>query len=264
MRFKIVFRVKGDQRLLPLSYKYELSSWIYKQIERADSPFANFLHNQGYTSQGKRFKLFTFSDLHFPRYEIIGDRIKILSSEISFVISFFVDKAAEALVMGLFHQQSFKLGDQITQILLQVQSLRVLPLIIPEGPLRLKTTAPMVVSKQPDTEKGETHAQYLNPKDPDFEYHFFQNLLTKYSTALLHHLISSIDLSNERSFRLLRSKPKSRLITIKAHRPDETKIRGFLFDFELIAPVELVRFGILSGFGIANAMGFGSTRIIHT
>ncbi|MEM7369560.1 MAG: CRISPR-associated endoribonuclease Cas6 [Bacteroidota bacterium] len=264
MRFKIIFQVKGDQRLLPLSYKYELSSWIYKQIERADSPFAEFLHTQGYILNGKRFKLFTFSDIHFRKYEIIGDRVKLLSPEISFVISFFVDKAAESLVMGLFHQQCFELGDQITQVRLQVKSLKVLPLVIPNGPVRLKTTGPMVVSRQPNLDIGEKQAQYLSPLDDKFEEVFFQNLLNKYSSALIHNLVSKIDVSSPRKFLLLREKPKSRLIKIKAHRPDETKIRGYLFDFELTAPKELIRFGMLSGFGVANAMGFGSTRIIHS
>ncbi|MEM7369562.1 MAG: hypothetical protein AAF587_13245 [Bacteroidota bacterium] len=39
MRFRISFRVQGSRRLLPLSYKYELSSWMYHQFEKADPAF---------------------------------------------------------------------------------------------------------------------------------------------------------------------------------------------------------------------------------
>ncbi len=64
MRLKIHFRVVKPGQWLPLSYQYELSAWIYRIIGSADSDFAEFLHSKGYGRGKKRFKLFTFSNLH--------------------------------------------------------------------------------------------------------------------------------------------------------------------------------------------------------
>lgn len=259
----ITFRVLKPGQLLSLSYKYELSAWVYKQIERADSPFADFLHSKGYVLAGKRFKLFTFSDLYVPKYEILDDRIKILTSEISFVISFFVDRIAESMIVGAFQEggTEFQLGDYISQLALRIENIQLLPLTIPDGVLRLKTTSPMVVSREPKVAMGEKYAQYLMPEDEDFEHYFFQNLLAKYNVAREHGLIAATDIGAKCSFRLLSKRPKSRKITVKAHQPDETQIRGCLFDFELEAPKALIELGLLSGFGVSNAMGFGSTRL---
>lgn len=265
MRFKITFRVLNPGQLLPLSYKYELSAWVYKQIEKADNPFAEFLHSKGYVLDGKRFKLFTFSDLYVPQFEIVGDRMQVWAHKISFVISFYVDRIAESMILGTFLEggTEFQLGDYISQVVLRTETIQVLPLTIPEGTLRLKTTSPMVVSREPDVNKAEKHAQYLSPDTAGFEHHFVQNLLAKYQAAQNHGLLTTAHTKASCVFRLLSSRPKSRKITIKAHRPDETQIRGYLFDFEITAPKSLIELGMLSGFGVSNAMGFGSTKIIN-
>ncbi len=265
MRFQIIFRVLKPGQLLPLSYKYELSAWVYKQIKRADTPFADFLHRQGYMLDSKRFKLFTFSDLHVPKFKIIGDRMQIWAHEISFVISFYVDRVAESMVLGTFQKEGaeFRLGDDVSQVVLRTESIQVLPFSIPVGTLRLTTTSPMVVSRMADETKGEKHAQYLSPEMGNFEHYFIQNLLAKYKVARKHGLIKKTTIEDPHTFRLLSTRLKSRKITIKAHRPDETQIRGYLFDFEITAPKSLIELGMLSGFGVSNAMGFGSTRIIN-
>ncbi|MEM6632617.1 MAG: CRISPR-associated endoribonuclease Cas6, partial [Bacteroidota bacterium] len=102
MQFRITLRLKQPGQLLPLSYQYELSAWIYHLLEQANSDFAKFLHEEGYLAGKKRFKLFVFSNLHIPHggYTILDDRMKIHAREISFVISFLVPQAAQDLLMG--------------------------------------------------------------------------------------------------------------------------------------------------------------------
>ena len=257
---RITLQVLGSQPLLPLSYKYELSACLYHLMEEADPAFARFLHDNGYMMDGKRYKLFTFSDLDISRFKIDGDRMRVLSHEISFVVSFFVDKAAESLVFGIFQQASFLIGDQISQIHVQVKHIEVLPLQISESVIRLKTSSPLVISKSAEPESGISHPQYLHPDDPEYESYFFRNLMRKYTAAFHYGLVGALESDIIPAFRLLSHRPKSRLIRIKAHRPEETRIRGYLFDFELQAPPVLIGFGMLSGFGVANAMGFGATE----
>jgi len=62
MQFGISFDLIPAERgvLLPLSYKYELSSWLYKVLNYGDPIFSEWLHTMGYKSKDKPFKLFTF------------------------------------------------------------------------------------------------------------------------------------------------------------------------------------------------------------
>jgi CRISPR-associated endoribonuclease Cas6 len=53
MRFLISLQREGSSSVLPINYQYELSSLIYKIIDRADSAFSEFLHRQGYRAYGK-------------------------------------------------------------------------------------------------------------------------------------------------------------------------------------------------------------------
>jgi len=272
MQFKVVFRMLHPGQMLPLSYQYELSSWIYSLIYQANSDFASFLHSQGYVSGNKRFKLFTFSSLWIPpKFEIIDDRIKIHSPEISFVISFLVPQAAEEMIMGLFRLEQFRLGDKITQVDLQTQSIELIPevqLLTQRYPgeiltLRLRTTSPLMVSQPETREGGKLWHQYKSPLDEGYEALLLKNLQHKYQTAVVHDLAKPLNGAADMSFRCLSREPKRRLIRIKAHTPAETKILGYMYDFELTAPVEYIRVGMLAGFGGENALGFGATRLLN-
>jgi len=64
-------------------------------------------------------------------------------------------------------------------------------------------------------------------------------------------LLDSMDLEREKG------------ITIKAGKPDQTKIVGYLFTFHLEAPAELLRIGYYAGFGEKNSIGFGCGEVIN-
>lgn len=261
MQFKITFHVDTPGQLLPLSYQYELSSWIYRLIGDSDSAFADFLHKQGYVEGSKRFKLFTFSNLYVPKFEIQGDRMKVLSGEVSFVASFLVTQAAQDMIMGLFNNQRLRLGDKISQLDLSVKSADMLRLPSLHGDrFHFRTTSPILVSRPEARPNGKLIHDYLHPADEAYSEYFFRNLLDKYQSARNHDLVGAVDINAPMAFRLLSEKPKRRGIRIKAFTPGETKVIGYNYDFELQAPAELARLGLLAGFGGENALGFGAVR----
>ncbi|MCB9289648.1 MAG: CRISPR-associated endoribonuclease Cas6 [Lewinellaceae bacterium] len=265
MQFKVTFGVKKPGQLLPLSYQYELSSWIYKLIGSSDSEFGEFLHEKGYTSGNKRFKLFTFSNLYVPpRFEILGDRMKVYSRDISFVVSFLVEEAAQGMILGLFKEQELRLGDRISQLELAVQQVEALrPPEIKGRAARLRATSPILASEPEAREGGKLWHNYLHPADKQYEQYFFKNLRDKYEAALVHQLVEPIDMDQPMAFRLLSKKAKKRGIRIKAFTPAETKVIGYLYDFEITAPPELTRLGMMAGFGGENALGFGATKLME-
>ncbi|MFW5820877.1 MAG: CRISPR-associated endoribonuclease Cas6, partial [Bacteroidota bacterium] len=69
MRFKITLRTdksKGEV-ILPINYQYELSSFIYHTIHAGNHEFGNWLHKEGFITENKNFKLFTFSRFQIPK-----------------------------------------------------------------------------------------------------------------------------------------------------------------------------------------------------
>lgn len=263
MQFQITFHVSTPGQLLPLSYQYELSSWIYALIGKSNQEFASFLHSEGYGKGVKRFKLFTFSHLNIPRpFEILDDRIKILSREISLVASFLVPQAADQVITGLFQEQRLTLGDRISQVELEVQEVRVLPLPDWGGnTIHLQTTSPLMVSKPEVLSNGKLRHQYLSPLNEVFEQYFEINLKEKHRVAVSYGLAEPVEEELPITFHCLSEKPKKRLIRIRAHTPSETKVAGYLCRFKLSAPRELIRVGMLAGFGGENALGFGAVQM---
>jgi len=263
MQFNITFHVKQPGPLLPLSYQYELSSWLYRLIGSSNSEFGEFLHSKGYVSGKKRFKLFTFSNLQVPKYDILDDRMKIYSDEIYFQVSFLVERAAQELVIGLFHNQELRLGDKISQVDLKVQSVQAVPPItLTTETVKLRATSPILVS-EPVERNGRLWHNYLHPADDKYEHFFFKNLMDKYDSARRYQLVESTDIRSPLQLQVLTAEPKMRGIRIKAFTPQETKIIGYLYDFEVTAPRELLRVGMLGGWGGENALGFGATTIMN-
>lgn len=60
MRFKITLSVQSHVlgRELPINYSYECSAATYRILSHSDKDYSLWLHENGFISGGKRFKLF--------------------------------------------------------------------------------------------------------------------------------------------------------------------------------------------------------------
>lgn len=260
MRLELKLNTTDKDRItIPVNYQYPISAWIYKTIAEGNHSFASFLHNKGFSSGTKSYKLFTFSHLRFPArgFKVEGDRMMILSGECKITLSFMVPEAIENFITGLFKNQKFTLGDQISQAPLLVSTVEV----IPEPSFNTKTSfrclSPVIIAKK--TEEGHS-AEYLAPEHRDFERILFENLIHKYSASVSSGLFKSAReaMSEEQVmlFKLLNT-PRRWGITIKDGTLQQTKIIGYTFDFHIEAPVELINIGFSCGFGEKNALGMG-------
>jgi CRISPR-associated endoribonuclease Cas6 len=266
MRFRLIFaadrQIKED-RILPINYQYELSSWIYRTIHASDSDFAQWLHNTGYVKENRKFKLFTFSSLKPEKYKVLGDRLLIESENAELTISFYLPKTVEHFITGLFRNQSFRLGDNLSSVGFTVKQIEKLPEVEFSGTMSFRTISPIVISK--NTEPEKKYAQYLSPGDTGYGDLLANNLVNKY-VALAEK--GHININNGSAIAdvpvnlLLVGKPRQKLIKIKAGNAGETFLKGYLFSFQLSAPVELMRIGYYGGFGEKNSLGFGCCEVI--
>lgn len=181
MRFKLILAVNTHRNpILPFNYQYELSSWIYKIISKADEEYAYFLHQNGYESNQKSFKFFCFSNLLIPQYKIVKDMGFLLQSyQIALFISFYVDKAAEKFVLGLFQNQKGSIGTQEVQLDFCVERIETAPIRLSKEKVTLRTLSPLVIAQKDHQNKKK----YLSPSDSSFKKLFINNLLEKYKAS---------------------------------------------------------------------------------
>ena len=247
-------RIRGN--VLPANYTYALSSWIYKVISRADQDYSTFLHEKGFTIENRRFKMFTFSQLDVRPYKIMGNEILLEGKEASLIVRFLVDSSLENFVKGLFIEQRFGLGRSGSADVVDflVSGVETKPKPSFQEVMRYQCLSPIVTSTQRDD--GST--AYLSPDYRGYAQIFIQNLLRK-QKALLQYNEEPTLVEADRfpyAFKLLNT-PRKKGIIIKENTPQESKVMGYLFHFELTAPVELHEIGYYAGFGEKNSMGFG-------
>lgn len=256
MRFQLTLRLTDPVRkVLPCNYVYELSAVLYKILNEGDINFAAWLHDLGYCKGKKAFKLFTFSNLYAPRYEIKGDRFHILAGMVKLKVSFFPIEAMEVFVVGLFRNRSFILGDYKSQVPFEITEIESLPEPEFSSSMRFKTLSPIFIEEQfPDSSR----TLHLSPNDPKFVELLHMNLLEKYRA--FYGKEPNPDW-RQTQLRLL-SAPKAKTIALKAGTPQETKMRGYLFQFELKGEPELLKLGYDGGFGRLNSQGFGCVEIM--
>ncbi|QKZ14672.1 CRISPR-associated endoribonuclease Cas6 [Spirosoma sp. KUDC1026] len=263
MQFRLTLRPLASRTLVPFNYAYRLSAFIYAVLAEADEQYATFLHGQGYEySSTRRFKLFTFSDLIIPnaRIDTKAGGLWVTTPHIEWVVSFYVDKAAQHFIIGLFQDQRCVIATPKHRAEFIIERVEAVPVEINTNTVALRTLSPVVIAEK--NERGMD--QYLHPSDAQFGPLLISNLLAKWASVPVAAGVDDFP-HDALTYRLLpgRHDPKSRLVTIKENSREETKVRGYYgFQFELTGPRELLELAVLAGVGRYNAEGFGAVGVV--
>ncbi len=267
VRIRLTFQLQNRrQNQLPINYQYAVSAWVYKMLHNGNPEFSEWLHNQGYTLENKKFKLFCFSELQFGKNGCRfrhPDRLQISAPSFDLVISMAIPKVANYFVMGVFKEQKLVLGDRHSQVPLYLSSVETLASpIFSTTSQRFSALSPICVSK-PEIRNGKPMPQYLEPSEADFERILLANLQNKYKAFLQTTDVNYPDWDvSKMSFNLLGIRQK-RLVHLPRKDMRTIKVRGYLMDFELTAPVELLQLGYFAGFGEKNSgLGFGCVEVV--
>jgi len=256
MRFKITFNRTGKQRMLPMDYQYYIGSWIYKVIGKADPEFASFLHRQGYIDGNKQFKLFNYSPLNFGKPILWKEKslFEICIDTVFLHVSFYMPDAAERFIVGLFNNQQVFVGDKFNGIDLTVSQIERLAEPAITATMFYKAGSPIVISV---AREGEKYAKYLSPKEKDYSDFIKNNLIQKWKTIPMAERLHD-DFSFEWE---VTSEPKSKLATVKPYTPQQSKVRGYMYEFKMTAPEEIHRLILSAGIGEKNSTGFGWVEV---
>lgn len=252
--------------VIPINYQYPVSAAIYKVIRSADQEYARFLHDAGYAQPDslKSFKLFTFSDIRTP-FTISGDRLRLTTRQAELEVCFHLPAAAERFIKGLFQRQQFDIADAKSRSRFEVGSVEALP-----DPLHdYRDTEIVSISLEPRSpvvaglpnESG--NYDFLAPADPRFAESLIYNWRSK--IAACHDSETATGALLIAESLPLRKPPKSRLITIKAGTPAETKIRGWVnFGLKITAEKRLADLLLNAGAGVYNSQGMGCVGVAET
>ena len=258
MRFKLHLQVSGKNRLLTLNYQYPLSAAIYRIIQRADEAYAVFLHDQGYraTNSLKAFKLFTFSDIN-TKFRIEGDGMRLMTDEASLMVCFHLPEAAENFIRGLFMQQQMEIADKKYRVVLNITQVEALPSGLTGDAFQEIIVQPLSVIIA-GKKNAAGNYDYLQPSNPDFIPQLMYNWREKYKALNIEVPIEEAFDGAGMEVLFYNNPPRSRLLTIKAGEPAETKIKGFYnFRLKVMGKKEILELLMNTGVGISNSIGVG-------
>lgn len=261
MRFKIDFQLTGESPfLLPANYHSELFSWIHKMLHFRNNDFIQWLKSKKYLDQDGEYSLFTFSDFFFENFGHQDDHIVIEDQQTSIILSFYAGEDIETFVQKIFEAQQFKIGDAKGKVPFQVQQVQKIsmPDFQKSETAIFSCISPMLIKGTDQNEKG-----YMAPDKKDFDKSFFKSLMFKYANLVKfsnNNPGSGLANLQDLRFKLL-SKPKTKIIKIKTDTPHQKSVKGYMFDFEVKAPAELLNIGYNAGFGELNRLGFGCCEV---
>ena len=248
MRLSIVFssRTPRTPVILPLNYQSSLQGLIYKVMQ--DKSFSTFLHDTGFRSQNRIFRLFTFSQLSGKA--IIDPKRKTIQFNDAFhlKISSAVPEFIQEFGRSLLLTEDIQLHEQP----LQVDQLSYERLQVDKPRCRIRTLSPITVHSTFQTSDGKKITQFYDPDDTVFPYMIRENLRKKYEA------FTGRKTGDEFMIRPVRVTPKDKVVA----KYDGFWITAWRGIFDVVSTPELIRFALQTGLGARSAQGFGMVEIV--
>ncbi|MDA8233272.1 MAG: CRISPR-associated endoribonuclease Cas6 [Clostridia bacterium] len=229
---------------LPIHYNHLLQATLYNSME---PQLANFLHNQGYSSNKRVFKLFAFSKLT-GNFKLDQQTNTIKYGEVTkLTVSSPLDDVCQSLANELLLNPNLRLGQQ--RVI--VDRIELKKYQISTKTIRVKTLSPIVVYSTLLRPDGRKYTCYFQAGEPMYNELITNNLRKKYNA-------------------LFGAEPPDGEVSIKSIGPTKMRInkyknfiiKGYEGKFVLTGPEELLQLSVDCGLGSKNSQGFGCIEII--
>lgn len=242
MRLRITLTaVDGNDINLPVHYNYALQGLIYASL---DPVTAGQLHNKGYSSGSRTFRLFTFSAL-LGRRTLHRERV-VYSGPVELYVAAVDPAMLTTLAENLVRRPEVRIAGAACRI--QEAALLPAPQLAAGSPLRVRTLAPITVYSTMPYEDGRKRTHYYSPFEPEWQRLLVENLERKAAAAGL-----DAGAGESRDIRPMHVTPEDHHIVLFKG----TVIKGWTGQYELLLPAPLLLLAYDSGLGAKNAQGFG-------
>lgn len=233
----------AEELVLPIQYHHILQSVIYHNL-REEHGYSGFLHEEGYASRDRQFRLFTFSLLQ-GRYSIQNRQIVFRNS-----VSFEVRSADVRMIRILQKNLETKGITYIKQHYENLQ-LKLSDRTIATDSVRIRMRSPICVYS---TDPGSKKTYFYRPQEEAFSALLNANFHRKYKAFTGMEPGSDI---------------KVRTVLVNDRDKYVTKYKGFYIngwfgEYELTGEPKYLDFLYQTGLGSKNAQGFGMFEIVES
>lgn len=242
---QIEMRFKCNRLELPIHYNHMIQGFIYKNISNRD--FREFLHEEGFKNNNRRFKLFTFSRL-IGKYEYNKEK-KIITfiDNFNLVVCSIIDDFINDFVKTCLFSENLYLNNQKIN-LIGVDTSRESNL---GERIKVTTLSPIVTYSTVSIE-GKKKTIYHSPEDKIFQKHIKENLIKKANA-----IGEKIDNDHFEIKILDKNKLKENSVYFK-----DIYIKGYSGTFEIKGNSKLINLALNCGIGAKNSQGFGCIKLI--
>ena len=168
-----VEKVDGSDIVLPFHYQASLQGAIYHLNQNA--AFGTFLHDVGYSAEGRKYRLFCFSRiLEKPKHILRQKHAFVFPSKISWIVATVDNPFADSLLQTLFTDDPFTIAGQE----LQFCRIQILP-ECQDNPLRVRVMSPICVYSTIEMTNGKKRTIFYHPKEKEFAAILQRNLKRK-------------------------------------------------------------------------------------
>jgi len=263
LRLLLKLRATKDSKLVSLNSNYALSSSIYKLLKFGSPEFSEFLHEIGYKSNDKTYKLFSFT-IKYKATELSNNALKLNSPfAYLYITTTLVDDFIKNFLIGTFNQQSIEIYSNYIKTKFLIEQIEIIPPPQFKESMYFQMISPMVLSTYlPD----KPTAYYLR-YDDDIKIInrlFNHNLMNKYEAVRnKKYNGKGVQLKWDDDYAIKAFKQGKRLskkVTINKDINNAVDIIGIFCPYTVEGDVELIELGYECGFGEKNSMGFGMVK----
>ena len=261
--YNILFRqIRGSDKL---SYNIAsiLGAALNKKIGEVDSEVGDFLHNKGYGSGRRNFKLFSHR-LRPLSYQASTDGMLLTDdSLISWNVRFYDSKLAKIFEKSMLLYPKWNLGDQFGHHEWEVvKSEQVHKRPRFSSIMKYRVVNPAVISISDEKTRKPFYLTFKTNHELILKQ--IKKNLSHKAQVLYGFGTASHDLEEgleDMSIKILNT-PKRKQLTFKETQKYPQKFNGNIFDFELVAPREVQELIYYGGFMEKTAMGCGYLKVI--
>jgi len=256
-----------DNNSIPVNYNYPLSAAIYKLLKFGSKEFSKFLHDVGFVTRNKTYKLFTFA-LKFDKYSISKNQIKLHSPMAKLYISTpLVDDFLKNVVVGSFKNQTIEIASEGIRTTFAIEQMEGYRDYLFTDNMKFYLYSPLVLST---FEKERSTQQYyfrFSDDIRDISRVFNNNLFNKF------RIVHGEDYKGEplrfcwdQKFindRLAKHKRITKMVSVSPSGIKPINIIANNAPFSLEGDPKLIKVGYDCGFGEKNSLGFGMAGILE-
>lgn len=233
------------QLVLPVHYNHAIQAMLYASL---DEELATELHDTGYQTEKRRFRLFVFSRL-FGTFRRQGEQL-CYQGAVTLHVASPVGEIVENLARTWLRRGVVSLCEHE----LTVEEVRVEPPPSVGTEMQVQALSPITVYSTVTTPTGKK-TYYYAPSEAEFSDQCSMNLRRKYA------LVRGEEAPPEWTVQItpLGVRMANQVIV----RYKGTIIKGWMGRYRLSGPAELLALALEAGLGAKNSQGFGMLQLVE-